>query len=163
MGKRLDRAATECTYYAPDGGEEFFLKHYAYRPPFAEIYFPHRWSRMQRQSILKLVDHVLVINADHRVAKRMEDSPYNPGVEFDWFKLNNWTESENAIKFADGMKARLVFVSGGPASKYIAPVIAKQGNGKVVLDMGSGAPHFWCTRGHATCPDGKCGAVAREQ
>jgi hypothetical protein len=160
MRRRLEDAAAECTYFAPDGGEWFFEKHFTKRMPFAEIYFPHRWSRGQRQYILAKAKHVLVINARMGLHKDLQSSRYNvTGCRFSHITLNHWTQSETVIDLACKHDAPLVFASCGPASKYIIPRIAQ--SGKVVLDMGSGAPHFWCIRGSAECPEGKCGAVAK--
>lgn len=159
MWARLDRAATDSTFFAPDGGEEFFLKHFTARFPFAEIYFPHRWTRKQRQEILTVARRVLVINANPIVAQRIKDSFVCPtDIAVSFIGLSNWRQSKDVIRRASEDDAPLVFVSGGPASKYIIPEIAKQG--KVVLDMGSGAPHFWCTRNNPTCGE-SCRAVAR--
>lgn len=161
MYGRLSAAARECTYFAPDGGEEFFLKHFPARLPFAEIYFPHRWTRKQRVRLLQLAGSVTVVNANIEVASRIA-ALYNPNpLAVCFVPLRNWRGSEDAIRSCAAQDCPLVFVSAGPASKYIIPRIAQQG--KVVLDMGSGAPHFWCTRGKPTCGPVNCGAVAKEQ
>lgn len=167
METRLSLAAVNCTLFSPDGSEEFFLKHFHQRTPFAEIYFPHRWTRAERVAMLQEAGHVLVINRDHAVAERIRNSPHNPGCHTSWLSLSDWRESESVIERATTMcrtnKIPLVFCSCGPASKYIVGEIARHAN-TVALDMGSGAPHFWCTSTEQTCGSVKhCGAVAKEQ
>lgn len=161
--KRLDLAAKYSTHFAPDGGEEFFLKHWPLRQPYAEIYFPHRMTREMRIQLLKVAGAVTVVNRDPKVAGRLLDSPYMPkDVDVCWISLRDWQESETASRRAQELCAPLVLVSAGPASKHIVPEIAIGGN-KVVLDMGSGAPHFWCIRGNPECGDPKCRAVTKEK
>lgn len=166
MYGRLSAAARECTYFAPDGGEEFFLKHFPARLPFAEIYFPHRWTRKQRVRLLQLAGTIAVVNRDLEIANRIACGQYSPLTSFQRLNtffgyLPDWRASEACIKALATDSAPLVLVSAGPASKYIIPRIAQQG--KVVLDMGSGAPHFWCTRDEHTCGSAKhCGAIAKE-
>lgn len=165
MQSRLEFAAKDCTYFAADGGEEFFLKYFAKREPFAEIYFPHRWTREQRKKLLAAAGTVAVVNRDLEVANAITCSKFSPLTAFQ--KLNtffgylpDWTRSNECIRAIAKDSAPLVLVSAGPASKFIIPEIAKQG--KVVLDMGSGAPHFWCVRGNPECGNPKCRAVAKE-
>lgn len=159
LRERLSAAAKGCTYFAPDGGEGFFLKHFAARPPFAEIYFPHRWTRKQRINLLKKANAVIVVHGDPKVAARIRESEFNPDATVHHVPLSDWYGSEQAINACAHYTTKLVLVSGGPASKYIIPRIAQQG--KVALDMGSGAPHFWCTEEESVCGVEHCGAAAK--
>ena len=160
MRRRLEYAATKCTYFAPDGGDGFFTRHFPIREPLAEIYYPSRWTRTQRAAILKAAGtSVLVVNRDPQIAYNIENSPFNRyGVRAISIDLPDWQASRAAIYSCSKHTSPLVFVSGGPANKYIIPEIAEQG--KVVLDMGSGAKHFWCTVDNPACGERACGAVA---
>lgn len=160
MKSRLEEAAKTCTYFAPDGGEEFFLKHFPARYPFAEIYFPHKWSRKQRIAMLNRAGSVIVVNRDEAVAERIAKSPFN-NATVHYVSLRDWRDATNAISDCRYYSTPLVFVSAGPASKFIIPAIAARG--KVVLDMGSGAPHFWCVQGKPVCGDSKCRTVTKEE
>lgn len=159
MRQRLESAAKECTYFAPDGGEEFFDAHFPERLPFAEIYFPHRWSRLAKRELLDFAGCVTVVNTDRMVMERMHAGS---GAAISWVPLTSWREQDAVAQRCIDDISRLVLVSAGPASKCIIPRIAAQGN-KVVLDIGSAAPHWWCIHGEALCPEGKCGAVAKER
>lgn len=149
LRERLNYAATECTYFAPSvtgiTRPEFELySRFPRREQYVDNFFVNAWTEDMKINLFKAAGHVLFIHRNVATADAMQiRAKYGIGVKVTWLKLDNWQESESVISQASKVDAPLVLFSGGPASKYIGPRIAKGGNvPKVVLDLGNAADHW---------------------
>jgi hypothetical protein len=146
---RMQSAANECTWFAPSVSgiirKDFSLyDRFLPRERYVDNFWCNAWDEEMKINLFKTAGHVLFIHRNAATADAMQiRAKYGIEVKVTWLKLDNWQESESVIEKASKIDAALVLFSGGPASKYIGPRIAKGGNvPKVVLDLGNAADHW---------------------
>lgn len=146
---RLTYAATECTDFAPSVSGFFDEKYNMHsfwpeRDHYIDNFFVDLWTTEQKTELFQKAGHVLLIHRNAHTADSMQlRVQANLEVKVHYIPLDNWRQTEDVIRKANENAAPLVLFSGGPAGKYIAPRISKEGtHPKVVLDIGHGADRW---------------------
>lgn len=146
---RLIEAGNKCTYFAPSisGVHSPKFNLYGYfkqRTRYVDNFFVNAWDEEMKINLFKEAKHVLFIHRNASTADAMQIRAQGGlGVKVSFIKLDNWKETGDVIEKANKNNAPLVLFSGGPAGKYIAPIISSKGNiPKVVLDLGNAADHW---------------------
>lgn len=145
LRKRFKIALLDCDYFSPSISgitnpifDLYFLRQEA---RYLDNFFINFWSEEQIVQLYKTAGHVVLLHRNEGTGVAFIRRAWDYlGVKVTWLKLSNWSESENIIQMVSRDTAPLVLFSGGPASKYIAPEIAK--SGKVVLDVGNSVDRF---------------------
>jgi len=146
MYRRLTMAGNNCNYFAPSVSGLTMRSYCIYdyfnpRPYYIDNFFVNDWTWEMKQALFQAAGHVLFINYNPHTADSMQlRVQANLSVKVSFIRLSNWKESQGVIEKALKSTAPLVLFSGGPASKYIGPLIAK--SSKVVLDLGAAAQHW---------------------
>lgn len=142
---RIHVAANTCTHFAPTLSfwnppydlTPYFPFEGGDRPQFVDEMFQYHWNLKQKRTIMALARRIVVINRDPAIIARVGTlAPSNTKVM--GVHLDNWTESDWAMKSTLEHEPDLVLMSAALGSKYIGPSIAKRG-GCVVLDIGQAA------------------------
>jgi hypothetical protein len=131
---RLRYAAEHASYFAPNVvglQQEAMATANLFRPRerYVDNWFVHAWDSCMQQQLLQRAGHVLVI---HRYADIREQFAVHwskvLGTRVDGLGLGNWRDTDAVIACAHANSAPLVLFAGGPAGKYIAPMIASDGS-----------------------------------
>lgn len=142
---RFNKAVFECDYFSPSISgiinpifDLYFLRKEA---RYLDNFFINFWSEEQIVQLYKTAGHVVLLHRNEGTgfAFTRRAAEYL-NVKVTYIELSNWSQSENIIDQVNALSAPLVLFSGGPASKYIAPEIAK--SNKVVLDVGNSVDRF---------------------
>lgn len=145
LRKRFKIALLDCDYFSPSISgitnpifDLYFLRQEA---RYLDNFFINFWSEEQIVQLYKTAGEVILLHRNEGTGiafvRRGRDLL---GINARYYELSNWSQSEDIIKKISALSAPLVLFSGGPASKYIAPEIAK--SGKVVLDVGNSVDRF---------------------
>lgn len=142
---RFQTAYLDCDYFSPSisgiTNPIFDLYFLRTEQRYLDNFFINFWSEEQIVQLYKTAGHVVLLHRNEGTGfafnRRANDYL---GIKVTYLPLSNWSQSEDIIKQVSAMDAPLVLFSGGPASKYIAPEIAK--SGKVVLDVGNSVDRF---------------------
>jgi len=145
LKSRLYKALNNCDYFSPfiSGitDENFDLYYLRQEQRYLDNFFINFWNEKQKVELYKAAGHVLLLHRNPDTANAFIRRAHQfLGVKVTYFHLSNWTHSDDVIRQCNGIDAPLVLFSGGPASKYISPEIAK--SGKVVLDVGNSVDEF---------------------
>ncbi len=146
LARRLKIAAEECTYFAPQimgiQRPEFAVAEiFRSREHYIDNWFVRIWSRKLQDQLLKQASHVLFIHRSQEVRERFAS---RVEASVDCLEMSTWQQADSVISWAATNSAPLVLFAGGPANKYIAPIIATTGSKpKVVLDLGQAAEREW--------------------
>jgi hypothetical protein len=140
---RMQRAGNECTHFGPSisGLTQKSYELYDYfhtRDQYLDNFFVNIWSDDYKADLFETAGSVLFIHRNRGTADSMQKHTKRLFGEFPfkYIELNRWEQTEDVIDEARACPHRLVIFSGGPASKYLSPAIAKN-SGKVVLDIGN--------------------------
>lgn len=141
---RLEKAANECTYFAPSVSgivrEDYNLYNFFNpRNRYVDNFFCNAWTEDMKIDLFKKAGHVLFIHCNTESADAVQiRAKWGLGVKVTYLKLCDWRQSDEVIEKALKINAPLVVFSAGPASKYIGPEIARSGNiPKITLDIGN--------------------------
>lgn len=140
---RLITAFNGCTYFCTSSHVDELLPRH--KNQFADKSYSYEWTRANRATLLNEAGRVVVINREAAVAACIGSREFTT-AEIIHVPLSNWTESESVRHAVEKINAPLVLLSGGPASKYLAPVLAASGS-RMVLDIGQGADAWWMLTG----------------
>jgi hypothetical protein len=143
LKERIERAANECTYFAPSISGIWRTDYDNYRLSFRDRYvdnfFVNAWTNEMIAALYRQAGHVLLIHGTTETADAMQIRCQNLlGVKVSFLKLNSWEGTEDVIAEAHKIDAPLVLFSAGPGGKYIGPAISN-GFRKVAIDLGNAA------------------------
>ncbi len=139
--RRLLLAATTCTYFGSGCGIHHLL------PPldnYTNPMYTYEWERAWKSELFAAAGTILAINRDASKIEEMRDPRFTKARIFH-MSINDWRQSDTVMEAADTTDIRLILLSGGPPSKYLAPALAKKN--RVVLDIGQGADAWWWVHG----------------
>lgn len=145
---RLCRAANECTWFGPSISgiirPDFSLYgRFNPRDRYVDNFWCNAWDEEMKINLYKAAGHVLLIHRNPECADALQVRADKIGVKVSYLKLDSWQETDDVIEKAKEIDSPLVIFSGGPASKYMANVIASQSKiTKVVLDIGNSATEW---------------------
>lgn len=150
--RRIMLAANTCSHFAPSLSGIHLESFDLYKMSnvvsqarfFVDNFFVNTWTEAMKIDLFKAAGHVLFIHGNARTADSMQlRAQGNFGVKVSFLRLSHWSETELVIDRAHEIDAPLVLFSGGPAGKYIGPVISVEGGiNKVVLDIGNAADRW---------------------
>jgi len=149
LENRLRIAAEHSSFFAPQimgiTRPEFAVaKVFAPRVRYVDNWFVRTWSKKLQNQLLSFAGRVLFIHGDEGVRESFYQAAESQ-CSVELLHMSTWQEAEETIRVATLSSAPLVLFAGGPANKYIAPLIAN-GNttvNKVVLDLGQAAASEW--------------------
>lgn len=141
LKERMERAANECTYFAPSISgiwrTDYNNYHLSFRDHYVDNFFVNAWTEEMIVALFRQAGHVLLIHGNAETADAMQiRSQGILGVKVSFLKLTSWENAEAIVEAAHKIDAPLVLFSGGPGSKFIGPAISN-GHGKVALDLGN--------------------------
>jgi hypothetical protein len=145
LRKRIEDAATDCTYFAPSISgvwrQDYNNHERSFRSQYVDNFFVNDWTTEMQSALYTQAGHILLIHSSAETADSMQINLKNKlNVKVTFLKLTRWEDTENIINQASAIDAKLVLFSAGPAGKYIGPKIAAQK--KVVLDIGNSIDHW---------------------
>lgn len=147
--RRLWFASTECDYFAPSVSGLYLDGFNLYdtfpsRDIYVDNFFVNDWVEEMKAVIFRQAGHVLLIHNNANTADSMQlRAQANLQCKVTYLPLSHWSQAESVIAQAGEINAPLVLFSGGPAAKYIGPIISRGGHiPKVVLDLGNAADHW---------------------
>jgi hypothetical protein len=146
LSNRIRVAAEESTYFAPQimgiqRSEFAVAKLFAKRERYVDNWFVRTWSRKLQDQLLITAGRVVFIHGKTEVRESFSARVESLAVDVETVAMQDWREADNAIERSLASKAQLILFSGGPANKFIAPILSKQG--KVVIDLGQAAAKEW--------------------
>jgi hypothetical protein len=141
---RLETAFNNCTYFCP--GDSIHYRFPPHKNELVDNSYHYEWTRAQRTELLKTAGRVFVVNRDWTVYDKIYSTA--PDVKMYFVALDNWTQTSDVIETLLEEDAPLVLLSGGPASKHLAPIVSQMSKiPKMVLDIGQGADAWWMATG----------------
>lgn len=143
----MQRAIDDCTYYGPNvnGLVNKVFSLYSHVSPTTQLvdnFFVNQWNDEQKIELYKAAGHVLFIHGNRSTADAIQKRlKQYLGVKLTYIELNKWDQAYDVVEQASKLDTPLVMFSGGPASKWIGPAIAKL-RPAVVLDIGNAADYW---------------------
>jgi hypothetical protein len=142
LKRRMDIAANQCDYFAPNlhglSMQNYNLYEYTRdRGKYVDNFFVNIWDDEHKAELIRNSGEIIFIHRNLASADALQKRVKQYfGIWTSYIHMSSWQDSDGVIeKAVQNDKAKLVLFAGGPASKYISPKIAE--SGKVVLDIGN--------------------------
>jgi len=142
LKRRMQVAVDLTDYYAPSitglVNPKFDLMQFFNHSRLVDNFFVNAWTTEQKMQLIDECHDVLIIHSNTAIADEFQKRLTRFRASF--IKLTSWQQADDVVEEGKKSSARLVLFSGGPAAKFIGPLLAV--DGKIAIDVGN-AMDFW--------------------